>query len=75
MNSLLLVPAKQDEEKLLQTLGIPVGVGASVGAVVAGFAGGALATLIGGPFGLIAAIAAVSGGAAGGYAGFKTTGK
>ena len=69
--------SKQNEEKLLQTLGIPV-VGASVGAVVAGvagFAGGALATLIGGPLGLIAAIAAVSGGAAGGYLGYKTTGK
>ena len=67
--------SKQDEEKLLQTLGISVGVGASVGALVGAWGGALAATLIGGPFGLLAAIAAVSGGAAGGYLGYKTTEK
>ena len=59
--------SKQDEEKLLQALGISVGVGA----IVAGVAGGVVMSMIGGPLGVIAAIAALSAGVAGGYAGYK----
>ena len=63
--------SKEKEETLLRTLGIPVAVGGTIGAVLTGVAGAAAVAfgILGGPLTLIGALAAIGGGVVGGVAG------